>query len=79
MNLAVGASFVLVMAVVYIPFFNPIFQTEALTFAEARWNSDKKQQQIASLEKLNKAISAQKLAEAKQHKFVVIALIFILF
>jgi Ca2+-transporting ATPase len=34
MNLAVGASFVLVMAVVYIPFFNPIFQTEALTFAE---------------------------------------------
>lgn len=52
-------------------------KTEALAFAEARWNSEKKQQQIASLEKINKAISAQKLAEAKRHKFVVIALIFI--
>lgn len=52
-------------------------KTEALAFAEARWNSEKKQQQIASLEKINKAISAQKLAEARRHKFVVIALIFI--
>jgi len=52
-------------------------KTEALAFAEARWNSEKKQQQIASLEKLNKAISAQNLAETKRHKFVVIALIFI--
>jgi len=52
-------------------------KTEALTFAEARWNNEKKQQQIASLVKLNAAISAQKLAEAKRHRFVVIALIFI--
>ena len=34
MNLAVAASLVLVLAVIYIPFFNPIFQTEALTGAE---------------------------------------------
>lgn len=50
-------------------------KTEALTFAETRWNTEKKQQQIASLEKLNKAISAQKLAEAKRHTFVVFGLI----
>jgi len=49
-------------------------KTEALTFAEARWNNEKKQQQIASLEKLNVAISAQKLAEARRHRFVVIGL-----
>lgn len=49
-------------------------KTEALTFAEARWNSEKKQQQIASLVKLNAAISAQKLAEVKRHRFVVIGL-----
>jgi Ca2+-transporting ATPase len=34
MNMAVGASLVLVLAVIYIPFFNPIFQTEPLTAAE---------------------------------------------
>ena len=45
-------------------------KTEALTFAEARWNNEKKQQQIASLQKLNVAISAQKVAEAKRHKTI---------
>lgn len=49
-------------------------KTEALTFAEARWNNEKKQQQIASLKKINVAISAQKLAEARRHRFVVIGL-----
>ena len=49
-------------------------KTEALTFAEARWNNEKKQQQIASLVKINAAISAQKLAEARRHRFVVIGL-----
>ena len=49
-------------------------KTEALTFAEARWNNEKKQQQITSVEKLNAAISAQKLAEARRHRFVVIGL-----
>jgi Ca2+-transporting ATPase len=34
MNLAVAASLALVLAVIYIPFLNPIFQTEALTGAE---------------------------------------------
>ena len=34
MNLAVAASLVLVLAVIYVPFLNPIFQTEALTAAE---------------------------------------------
>lgn len=52
-------------------------KTEALAFAEARWNSEKKQQQISNLEKLNKAISAEKLAEDKRHNFVVIALLLI--
>jgi len=52
-------------------------KTEALAFAEARWNSEKKQQQIISLKKLNVAISSQKLAEAKQHKTLLIGLIFI--
>ena len=52
-------------------------KTEALTFAEARWNSEKKQQQIISLEKLNVAISSQKIAEAKQHKTLLVGLIFI--
>ena len=52
-------------------------KTEALTFAEARWNSEKKQQQIINLEKLNVAISSQKSAEAKQHKTILWGLIFI--
>jgi tetratricopeptide (TPR) repeat protein len=52
-------------------------KTEALTFAEARWNNEKKQEQIASLEKLNRAISAQKLAESKRHRMVVIGLMLI--
>ena len=34
MNIAVAASAALVLMVIYIPFFNPIFQTEALTLAE---------------------------------------------
>jgi Ca2+-transporting ATPase len=34
MNLAVGASLALVLAVIYIPVLNPIFQTEPLTGAE---------------------------------------------
>jgi Ca2+-transporting ATPase len=34
MNMAVGASLVLVLAVIYVPFLNPIFQTEPLTAAE---------------------------------------------
>lgn len=34
MNLAVAASLVLVLAVIYVPFLNPIFQTEALTLTE---------------------------------------------
>jgi Ca2+-transporting ATPase len=34
MNMAVAASLVLVLAVIYVPFLNPIFQTEALTLAE---------------------------------------------
>ncbi len=52
-------------------------KTEALTFAEARWNNEKKQQQIASLKKLNTAISAQKLAEEKHYKTIVLGLILI--
>jgi tetratricopeptide (TPR) repeat protein len=50
-------------------------KTEALVFAEARWNNEKKQQQISSLEKINVAISAQKLAEAKHHKTILYGLI----
>ena len=50
-------------------------KTEALAFAEARWNSEKKQQQISNLEKLNAAISAQKLEEAKRHKTILFGLI----
>jgi len=50
-------------------------KTEALAFAEARWNSEKKQQQIINLQKLTVAISSQKLAEAKQHKTLLIGLI----
>ena len=50
-------------------------KTEALTFAEARWNSEKKQQQIAGLVKLNAAISAQKLAEANRHKAILFGLL----
>jgi Ca2+-transporting ATPase len=36
MNLAVLASMVLIFAVIYIPFFNPIFETEPLTLTEWR-------------------------------------------
>ena len=34
MNLAVGVSLILILAVIYVPFLNPIFQTEALTAVE---------------------------------------------
>jgi tetratricopeptide (TPR) repeat protein len=50
-------------------------KTEALAFAEARWNNEKKQQQIANLQKLNKAVSARELAESKQHKTLLIGLV----
>jgi len=50
-------------------------KTEALTFAEARWNNEKKQQQITELKKLNKAVLAAELAESKQHKTLLIGLI----
>jgi len=50
-------------------------KAEALTFAEARWNNEKKQHQIAGLEKLNKAISAQRNAEEKHHRTLLIGLI----
>lgn len=49
-------------------------KAEALVFAEARWNSEKKQQEIHSLEKLNKAIYAQKTAEGKRHNTILIGL-----
>jgi len=52
-------------------------KTEALTFAEARWNNEKKQQQISDLKKINQAIKAQKVEEAKQHKTILISLILI--
>ena len=49
-------------------------KVEALTFAEARWNLEKKQQEIDNLEntqKLDHEIIAQKETEAKQHKFII--------
>ena len=50
---------------------------ETLAFAEARWNNEMKQQQIRDLEKINEAITEQKVAEAKQHKTLLIGLILI--
>ena len=52
-------------------------KAEALTFAEARWNNEKKQQQISDLEKINQAILTQKTEEAKQHKTLLIGLMVI--
>jgi len=49
-------------------------KVEALTFAEARWNVENKQQEITTLEKtqkLDREIIAQKETEAKQHKFII--------
>lgn len=46
---------------------------QALTFAEARWNVEKKQQEINNLEKtqqLNKEIIQRKEAETKQQKII---------
>jgi tetratricopeptide (TPR) repeat protein len=50
-------------------------KVEALSFAEARWNVEKKQIEITNLEnnqKLNQEIIAQKETEARQHKFIII-------
>lgn len=47
---------------------------EALVFAQARWNVEKKQQEITTLEntqKLDHKIIVQKETEAKQHKFII--------
>ncbi|MFZ4583026.1 MAG: tetratricopeptide repeat protein [Paludibacter sp.] len=52
-------------------------KAEALIFGEARWSSEKKQQQITILEKLNKAVIAQKEEEAKRHLLTLISLIII--
>jgi tetratricopeptide (TPR) repeat protein len=47
---------------------------EALTFAEARWNVEKKQQEIDNLEethKLNQEIIHQKITESSQQKIII--------
>lgn len=49
-------------------------KVEALTFAEARWNAEKKQQEITTLEKtqkLNHEIISQKETEAHQQKIII--------
>ena len=51
---------------------------EALTFAEARWNIEKKQQEVDNLEKtqkLDQEVIAQKVTEARQHKYIIWILI----
>lgn len=51
---------------------------QALTFAEARWNIEKKQQEVNNLEKtqkLNQEFIAQKETEARQHKIIIWILI----
>lgn len=56
-------------------------QTQALAFAEARWNSEKKQQEIDQLtrqKKLDLEIIAQKNHESKLQKLIIFAIIFIL-
>jgi len=50
-------------------------KTEALAYAEARWNSEKKQLQIRDLKKINQAIKEQNKAEAKQHNTLLIGII----
>lgn len=49
-------------------------KVEALTFAEARWNVDKKQQEIDNLEntqKLSQEIIQQKETETRQQKLII--------
>ncbi len=51
-----------------------IAKVEALTFAEARWNIEKKQQEVNNLEKtqkLNQEVIAQKETEAQQHWMII--------
>ncbi|MBV5314028.1 MAG: tetratricopeptide repeat protein [Prolixibacteraceae bacterium] len=55
---------------------------EALTFAEARWNVEKKQQEINNLEntkKLNGEIIKQKETEAKQQKLIIWFIVILFF
>lgn len=56
-------------------------KTEAITNAEAKWHSEKKQQQIEKLEaqrKLNQATIDQKTAESKLQKTFIIAIVLLL-
>jgi len=56
-------------------------QTQALAFAEAKWNSEKKQQEIDQLtrqKKLDQEIIAQKIHESRLQKLIIFAVIFIL-
>ena len=55
-------------------------KVEALTFAEARWNVEKKQQEITTLEKtqkLDQEVIAQKETEAKQHRIIIWTMVFL--
>lgn len=49
-------------------------KADALTFAEARWNNEKKQQEITNLQKLNKATIAKNEAERKSNRIVIISI-----
>ncbi len=56
-------------------------QAQALAFAEAKWNSEKKQQEINQLtrqKKLDREIIGQKNHESKLQKLIIFAVIFIL-
>jgi tetratricopeptide (TPR) repeat protein len=52
-------------------------KAEALIFAEARWNNEKRQEEIRNLEKLNQSILIQKEEEHKRHQLVLYGLIII--